>query len=227
MISLCWAQIGDDLVDDREDGGPAAIDHALAADLDDVGVGKDGQGRLRGPSGRGAPRQSASRERVLPRAASGSDLARSPPFRLRLPQATAVGRYRWRSARGTPWPVKIAELARPSPEAPPGCPRALPDRSGPNPCAKVIPSRRSSPPVSFRRSIRRRSAGPGIHRRGGNRSMTRRVPASPCRAEMPAAASSSCRRRRRRSVMLSRSRTTRPRMSSPAGRQTRIVSRTT
>ncbi len=45
----------------------------------------------------------------------------------------------------------------------------------------------------------------------------RRVPASPCRAMMPAASSSSRRRRRRRSVMPSRSRTTRPRMSIPPG----------
>ena len=53
--------------------------------------------------------------------------------------------------------------------------------------------------------------------RATHRSMTRRVPASPCRAEMPAAASSSRRWRLRRSLMPSRSRTTLPRMSSPAG----------
>ena len=58
-------------------------------------------------------------------------------------------------------------------------------------------------------------------------STMRRVPSSPCRAEMPAARSNPRRRRRRRSVMPSRSRTTRPRMSLPPGRQVRIVSRTT
>ena len=38
---LVLRQVGDDLVDDREDRGAAAVDEALAADLDHVGVGQD------------------------------------------------------------------------------------------------------------------------------------------------------------------------------------------
>ena len=44
---LVMGQIGHDLVEQRKDGGPAAVDHALAADLDHVGVRQDGQGGRR------------------------------------------------------------------------------------------------------------------------------------------------------------------------------------
>ena len=43
---LVAAEVGDDLVDEREHRRAAAVDDALAADLDDVGLGQDPYRRL-------------------------------------------------------------------------------------------------------------------------------------------------------------------------------------
>ena len=89
-------------------------------------------------------------------------------------------------------PIKIANLdPRPVPKLS-RIPHASLHRPGRIPYASSVPSRRSLLPASFRPSIRPRSAARVIRPREQRQfSMTRRVPASPCRAEMPAAASSS------------------------------------
>ncbi len=47
MIILCSRKVRHDLVEQGKHGGAAAVDEALPADLDDVGVGEDREDRVR------------------------------------------------------------------------------------------------------------------------------------------------------------------------------------
>ena len=98
---LVLGQIGHEFVEQRKDRGAAAIDEALAADLDDVGGREDGQGGLGVGLGEQGLVASGKAPRGRPPAASGVGLARCLPLQPpHGPQSLAGQRDRSRSATG-------------------------------------------------------------------------------------------------------------------------------